>query len=135
MIWQEIWLSKKVAFREIVDTFAKVFCIDPRKVGVDASIMPILPSTTIKVVVQDLGGGDFPFVLSVYLAPPVEAPSRESEAEIVGNICRALDCDCLISDESVNPYVMLRVNRLGEVQAVSLDVDMLDNFNLFIIKQ
>ncbi|MCY2928671.1 MAG: hypothetical protein NTV86_04095 [Planctomycetota bacterium] len=49
-----------------------------------------------------------------------------SSADCVVRLASFLQCNCLISDESVNPYRMIHVSRAGALRAVFVDVVALD---------
>ena len=64
--------------------------------------------------------GLFPTSLEVY---PSASRRRLEEAEIARRASAHFKAECLISDESENPYAWQLVDQAGRIEAVSIDPD------------
>ena len=72
--------------------------------------------------------GDFPLWLNIHRYEDA------SDLSIAKSISIHSDIDCLIADDSVNPYSWILVSDKGEnIKKVCLDVNQLDNFERMII--
>lgn len=76
--------------------------------------------------------GSFPTALSFYIHD--EKIRRLDEQQVIKQLCVLLNCSCLISDNSNNPYSWLLAQATGSTQHVSLDPVMLDDEEAYIIK-
>ena len=57
-----------------------------------------------------------------------------TEAEIARRIAETLNCDCLISDDSLNPYTWVRIDAAGHRSVVDVEPDAFDRNELHIIR-
>lgn len=72
-------------------------------------------------------GGDFPTSLEIRVVE--RGPDPKSLAKALANI---LGCECLISDDSVNPFTWVLVSRDGAMTSVAVDPDALDSDELVL---
>jgi hypothetical protein len=75
-------------------------------------------------------GGDYPLHLSVY---PQQSHALEQPVA-AAVLARLLNCSCLISDASPDPFAWLQVNPSGQVAAVSVDPEGLDRNELCLTR-
>ena len=47
-------------------------------------------------------------------------------ADVAISLAKILQCNCLISDDTADPYKMLYVSSLGNIKPVMLDISALD---------
>lgn len=132
MLWQDIYLSKTIAPRELTTALAGVFGLKSAAVRVAETEFTDKAPATLKVLCEATRyGGDFPLRLELYLYDP--ALQRDATA-VTTQLCRALRCQALISDGSGNPYARLLVKADGEPRTVLLDVQALDAQNVLALK-
>jgi hypothetical protein len=77
-------------------------------------------SVTSLVVLDEIFGGEFVLLLSFYFQE--NYIGIHDPIEIAKRLSTKLKCQCLISDDQINPYTMLRIDREGNVQQVTLSV-------------
>lgn len=73
--------------------------------------------------------GDFRTLLSFHEGEFSSLPRLETARRL----CSILQCDCLISGNTINPYSMVLVTSQGEAGAVALDAERLDSSNEYVI--
>lgn len=77
--------------------------------------------------------GDFP--LYIEITPLKKDLSGADEQTITGLICKALDCQAIISADFYNAYVWTLVSGPNQYQNVEMDADILDRADSgFVIK-
>jgi hypothetical protein len=124
VIWNDILVDRVLAKKEVVDGLTAMLNVDENDIGVVEDIAQIdsPQSPSVVCVVSDLIG-DFSLLISIYIRGYLQLPSL---VEAVKNFCKTLECTCLVSDDSADPYTMLCIDKRGRVRAVNLDVDLLD---------
>jgi len=126
VIWHDVLLDRKVEDREIEDAVASAFEVPNDEVRVVHLLSDAPPRGEITILcVCSWLDGDFPLLLSIY----VFGLAYESRpvVPVVQGICRDLDCTCLVSDSSPDPYQMLLLEGQGEPTLVELEVSELDD--------
>jgi hypothetical protein len=84
---------------------------------------PIRDSIRILCQVQDVDG-DFKQIISLYLKDATLSSLLTDET--LGKFCNELDCDCLISDDSDNPYSMRLIQGKNDFKTVYLSPEFLE---------
>jgi hypothetical protein len=132
MSWHDLLIDRNLSKDEVLAAMSQVFSVSPTDVLVVDDIAEAEVSEHIRLLCERMPvQGDFSMKLSIYV--------RDSELEqldpklIIRQFCCILHCQCLISDSSVNPYLMLLVQESGDIQPVSLNPDRLDENEEYII--
>ena len=126
MTSQDILISRDLAADETIAGLSAVLSVEPKEVVLvaDWDEFPIARGAPVICHRTHLGG-HYPLILHLYINALAIKPSNDLEA--VRHLCKIWQCDCLMSDDSLNPYLMLHVSRTGEASTVSVDVEKLDN--------
>lgn len=130
MFWQDIFIDKMLSKSEIVSTFSKVFNIDEKMVKLIKDIEDITQNNGSSIICQTYKTkAEFPLRLSVYIVDDRIIPNDGQRTLI--QMSKELGSDILMSDDSNNPYLMLRICSDGSVTQVSIDIDAYDNAEEF----
>ncbi len=134
MYWHDILLSKKVSESEILAVFSDIFSISPQYILVAEDITKTNVGSQVKIAIERMSAkGDFPLRLAIYL---YDSPLEQLDSyAIVGQLCEMLNCACLISGDSANPYLMLLVKGIGTYQPVYVDADHLNDGDEYVISR
>jgi hypothetical protein len=133
MLWSEILINKQIAEDRITQILAAVFNIPESEIVFTADVITLDADATRQLVVEQTSlDGEFPSRLSLYLFE--ESLVDTEPMAIAQQLSRNLACQCLMSDDDINPYSWLLVDA-GNVQKVMLDADALDDNDEFIIKK
>jgi hypothetical protein len=71
-------------------------------------------------------------LLSIYVR---DRSLKYERLPFVEEFCERLQCSCLVSDSSPNPYSKMLVRGRGDTQAVYLDPERLDDHDEYVIKE
>ena len=125
MIWQDIIVRRPLGDRALVGGMAAAFGINPHEVLIlrRASVFPEPGGAKVVCVVSERVEG-FRIALSVYTYSG-ELNGIDPVA-VVKRFASVAQTECLMTDESPDPYTMLSVHPTGECVSVKLDVDRLD---------
>lgn len=131
MIWQDIVVDRSLREDEIREGMKTMFGIDSRQIAVISSIAEIIGVGDARVAcaVSPLPG-PFCTMLSVYILD-AEMPAP-TPLEAVAKFCTALQCCCLVADDSPNPYSAWLMSASGEAHQVYLRPSNLDR-NEYVI--
>ncbi|MDQ3252991.1 MAG: hypothetical protein M3R15_03635 [Acidobacteriota bacterium] len=127
----DVFIDRKLTSDEIANAMSKLLSISPAEVLVvdDITKLESRLGEDIHVLCEQVPmKGDFSVRIANYLRDAglekfVEQIGNEA---LTGQFCDELDCRCLISDDSVNPYSWLLVQGTGDVQSVSIDAHRSD---------
>ncbi len=131
--WQDVLLSRRVDDGTLVRAFGDVLGVPRAGVRVIETVedLPPLSEAGVGLVLDRVSlGGDFPLQVSIYVRDPGAAgrvTSPDADVGLIRDVCRILDCDALVSDDSPSVLTSLRVRSSGEVDAVTLDPDRLEH--------
>jgi len=126
MFGEDILLGRALTNDEIVAALAAAFSVAGEDVTVvDGPIQGEVDADARIRCERFAVGGDFPTHLSVYLLDA--ALDVLDRMATVRHLCAELRTECLVSDDSVNPYTMLLVQAAGAERAVSLDPRRMDD--------
>jgi hypothetical protein len=115
-----------------VSNVSQVFFISPAGVLVVDDITESAVSEDICIITEKMPvKGDFLLKLSIYLLD--SKLERFNFKAIARKFCSILSCQCLISDDSVNPYSMFLVKESKDIQLVYLEPEQLDENEEYII--
>lgn len=132
MLWEDIELARPIPDALLVRALAAAFETASSSVAVvdDVEALPRPEDRRRRILLERWPQpGQFPLHLRIYLRDPDLRAQVAARAQSIGRVqrlCVHLDCDCLISDDDVNPYGMLLVRRTGLVEPVRLDGDALE---------
>ena len=112
----------------ILDSLSKVFDISSQKIFITNDICSIdTKLDDIELLCEKaIAEGNFLNILTLYLRSENLQQARYLEQNIFIQFGKLFDCECLISDNSPNPYTMILINSNG-VKNVSLVPEDLDN--------
>jgi hypothetical protein len=133
MIWQEFLVARNLTENEIANAIAQLFLIPLTDVLVVDDIVKTDVSERIRVLCERMSvEGDFSIRLSIYLR---DSNLEQSDSTLkIGQFCQLLNCQCLVSDESVNPYQWRLVQSSETWKLVYLDPKLLDENEEYIIQ-
>jgi hypothetical protein len=130
----DVIASRVLDAQEIQAAVSHLFGILPNVVLVVNDLEELLeetvPDRRVMCHVSHLPSGAFRTVLSFHEGEFSALPRLET----VKRLCVILRCDCLISDDTLNPYAMVLVDRQGESVLILLDPDRLDEQNEYVIR-
>lgn len=133
MIWQEFLVDRNLTKNEIANAIAHLFLIPLTDVLVVDDIVETDVSDRVRVLCERMSvEGDFSIRLSIYLR---DSNLEQSDSTLkIGQFCELLNCQCLVSDESVNPYQWRLVQSSETWKLVYLDPKLLDENEEYIIQ-
>ena len=133
MIWEDVLIGCPVDTPRLQDALAATFSVPAEQVcvvdDIEDSLTLMQPTAALLVQRTPLDGGEFPVLASIYVRDDrlsQQASQSEEAVRLARRLSAELACDCLISDDDINPYTMLRVRPTGEIDAVTLEADALD---------
>jgi hypothetical protein len=132
MFWQDVLVGCLVSDATLRRAVATALDTAPRLVKIVEAISGESNTQvgTLGVIVErGQLAGDFPLHLSIYVdesALAVDIRQPEMSMRHLLRLSEALQCACLISDDSFDPASWLRVLPSGQVEQVMLDPDLLD---------
>ncbi|HWE97358.1 MAG TPA: hypothetical protein VG269_25595 [Tepidisphaeraceae bacterium] len=123
----DLHLAREPAESEIAASLGDAFGVTPGQIVIVAETAGLdFSSPNVLLVVQRTRrGGGFPCSLSVY--PQTTALASRAEDDIARAAARCLHCDCLISDDSPNPYSWQIISPDGTARHVFVDVNAFDD--------
>lgn len=134
MIWQEFLVDRNLTENEIANAIAKLFLVPLTDVLVIDDIAETDVSERVRVLCERMSvEGDFSMRLSIYL--------RDSNLEQIDStlkisqFCELLNCKCLVTNESVNPYQWWLVQGSQSWKLVYLDPKRLDENEEYILQK
>jgi len=134
MIWQEFLVDRNLTENEIANAIAQLFLIPLKDVLVVDDIVETDVSDQVRVLCERMSvEGDFSIRLSIYLR---DSNLEQSNSTLkIGQFCELLNCQCLVPDESVNPYQWLLVQSSENWKLVYLNPKALDENEEYIIEK
>ena len=128
----EIHLDRRVERRRVAPLLARVFGVRADDVAVadDADQLPLAPPRLACVYRERRG--DFP--LSLELIPDATLVAESTEVEVARRLAGALDCRCIISDDSLNPFTSVMIEPGGLMYRVAVEPDALDRNELRVTR-
>jgi hypothetical protein len=134
MIWQEFLVDRNLTEDEIASAIAQIFLIPLTDVLVVDDIVETDVSDQVRVLCERMSvEGDFSIRLSIYLH---DSNLEESNSTLkIGQFCELLNCQCLLPDESVNPYQWRLVESSESWKLVYLNSELLDENEEYIIQK
>ncbi|RKZ38334.1 MAG: hypothetical protein DRR16_33685 [Candidatus Parabeggiatoa sp. nov. 3] len=132
MIWQDILVDKNLDFQNIALELAKIFEVNLSEVLVLEEITDTPIPQNIAILCQAQATlGDFKMLLSIYIHEQTLF-KKCTITNCIPKFCDSLECVCLVSDGSINPYTMLLVTGNAEWKSVSLSPSELEE-NRYIL--
>jgi hypothetical protein len=128
----EIHLERLPERAEMAALLAKVFEVAADDVAVveEHAHLPLTPRRLSCIYRERTG--DFP--LSLELIPDAGLVERTTEAMVARMLVEALDCRCIISDDSMNPFTWLMMEPGGLMYRVAVEPDALDRNELRVTR-
>jgi hypothetical protein len=133
MLWEEILLSRSVDDAELLQALSAALGVPRDSVLVVATMADAPPPgkhTRCVVVERTPTRGDFVLQLSIYVFDQAlldRLGHADQALAAVRQICAVLECDGLISDDSLSPTTWLRIRSSGSMDTISLDGERLDD--------
>ena len=119
--------NRDISDNEISDALSKVFDISCQKIFITDDICSIdTKLDDIELLCENINNkGNFGKMITLYLRSENLKKADYLEQNIFIQLCNLLDCECLISDDSYNPYTMILIknNCLKNVYFVPEDLD------------
>jgi hypothetical protein len=133
MIWQELLVDRNLDAAAVVDAIVRLLPVEPAHVLVVADVTEAPVPADVKVLCErGEVRGEFPLRLSIYVRDP-ELATADARA-FAGRLCELLGCRCLVPDGSPDPYCMLLVEGVGRERLVSLDAELLDEREEYVVR-
>ncbi len=128
----EIHLDQPVERGAVPSLLAKIFGIAPSEVAVaaEAAQLPLEPRRL--SCIHRERRGDFPLSLELILDRTLAA--RCTELDVARWLVDELDCRCIVSDDSLNPFTWLMVEPGGLMFRVAVEPDALDRNELRVTR-
>lgn len=124
MSWQDIALESVIENRELGAVLAAVFETNEPAVLIAESIPEKKLDSDIKVMcISRLIGGQFPLMLEIFLRDK-RLEDRDPVLAVMA-ISNLLNCRCLMSDGSINPYQWRLIDH-AQIRTVFVDVEGFD---------
>lgn len=125
MFWEDILVDRMLTSDEIKAAISNSFLIAMTEVLVVDDIADTIVTEQVRVLCEQIPTrGDFLMKLSIYLRDP--SLERFDHKQVIGKLCNLLDCKCLISDNSDNPYSMLQIEGETSQRNIFLKPELLD---------
>jgi hypothetical protein len=127
MIWQDIVVQRSLSDHELLMGLAASFGVGLHEVLVCQSKdgFPEPKEDTKVVCISFERAKGFRMVLSLYTY--FDPPRQIDPIALTRIFARTVQTECLLAEDSPNPYTMIRVRPTGEVVKAKLDVDRLDD--------
>jgi len=134
MIWQDVVVRRLLSDGDLAVGLAVAFRIRSDEVIVNqgGSVFEETPSRKVVCDVFNKSEG-FRLVISLYTF--FDSPREDDPVAVVKEFARVAQTECLLSDDSPNPYTMIHIHPSGEVVSVWLDVDRLDDKGEYHIRE
>lgn len=132
MIWQEIFINRKLSLVAIKAGLSSIFNLDNKIIEIVSRIedLPCLSEEhPVSVVKEDFETGDFVQMLSIYIF----IPPSQSTNEIVYKLCKLWTCRCLVSNDSIDSCSWTLFSETKEVP-VNLNFDMFEQ-GIYILNE
>src|SRR5687767_6069358 len=119
--------DRTLTVAEVRSALCSLLSLNPQEVLIVNDLEELLhpgapPMHKVFCQITPLGGGDFPTRLSLRGAPFEQLPRIQSANEL----CRALRCRFLLSDDDVNPFTFLLVDGTNTPKPVAVEPERLD---------
>ena len=126
MIWQDVVVRLPLDDEAIVRGLAAGFGINPNEVLVHrgADDFPEPDGAKVVCVVSERAEG-FRCVMSLYTF--LDSLRGDDPVAVVQQFAKVVQTECLVTDDSPDPYSMIRVLATGEIGKVNLDMQRLDD--------
>jgi hypothetical protein len=122
MFWQDVLLDRMFENETLAVALADVVGTPGQDVLIVDDIAAAQVNESVRVLCERTElPGDFPLKLSIFLRD--RRLERLNPVSVLLRLCAELDCSCLISDDSEDPYTMLLIDGLGLQRRVSIDPD------------
>lgn len=133
MKWQDMVSERPLSDQEIVTGLSCTFRLNTSEIMVSRKLDNFVNPCDAKLVcIASQRNDGFRCILSIYAYFDA---SGLDEMTVVTGFARACNTELLISDDSPNPYTMIRVLPIGDVVSVKLDVDRLDDKDEYHIRE
>lgn len=129
----EIFVDRQIPSENIRVWLAGYYGISPSTVvAYQEGATEVDGGSRLAIRIETVSSGDFPLDLEIEGAV-VRPKGRSDEVSCVQAFCRHFNCQALTSDEDVNPYTWVLTDQHGECWWVSVDADLLDDQNGFVV--
>lgn len=139
MLWESFLVGRAVPDKPLRDACGGALGIAPQRVRIVERIEDAPPPGDPQVglvIERTPAKGQFPLDVTLYVTEPSRHDSLRDATrsrELLVAICRRLCADCLISDDSPDPYTMLLVRPDGGIHRVELDPERLDADEEYVV--
>jgi hypothetical protein len=119
MSCQDILINRSIEFNKIQTALSQIFAINSSDILVVDEVpqTPIQESTRILCQAQEISG-DFKQLVTIYLRD--DSLNSLLTSDTISKLCQRLKCECLISDDSDNPYSMILIRGENDYQTAYL---------------
>lgn len=133
MIWRDIFLSKVIEEKEIIEAFSCILNIDKGKINLIRNILNFRDDDLLTCIIDSLDG-DFCMCLDCYVDF-----NMDNEFEVISSLSMKINCDILITDDTGdnrdNPYAFVIFSPCADPKKVEIDPKLFDEeYKMKIIK-
>jgi len=126
MLWQEILIDRPLTSEAIAIALSELFNLPANVIAVVENIATSESDEHTQIICEKQQiKGEFIEKLSLYLLKANLADNIDLQD--LEKLCQLLHCNCLISDNSLNPFSMILVEASGKNQIIFLDIERLEN--------
>jgi hypothetical protein len=123
-VWQDILVNRILTKVELTDALCSIFQIESSKLIITPNIEDITVTDEAELICETrICKADYPVILSIYLKKEAPKDCRS----LTGTYCEILNCEAIVSDDSLNPFTMLHVMGIGRWEQISLNLGMYDD--------
>ncbi|OPH55976.1 hypothetical protein BC351_29210 [Paenibacillus ferrarius] len=122
MIWQDLFLNRKVTRQELLLGLKNVFNVEEFQIFfTDSTWNQTIPGYVKVLCLTYICKAEFSLRITIYLRDHQLIP--KNDVLIVGKLCELLKCHCLISDVGDNPYSMIQIKNSESSERVFIQLD------------
>ena len=127
MIWQDLVVQNPLSDSELTRGLAIAFDIQPQEVVINRGGIVFEENTKHKILCDVFGKDDgFRLVISIYTFFE-DSHVPDDPIALVKKFVSVTQTECLLADDSPDPYTMIRILTTGEVIKATLHVNYLDD--------
>lgn len=132
MLWNDILIDRNINNDQVVAALSLVFSVSSVDILLVDDIAEAEVSNHIRLLCERIPvQGDFLMKLSIYIRDSMLEQFEPQST--IKQFCGVLHCKCLISDSSINPFSMLLIQELQDIQLIALDPERLGENEQYII--
>lgn len=131
MYWEELYIDKLLNSNEIKTGLKLILPVFDEEILLISNIEELGKiNENIKILCEtSVVKTDFPLKLNVFVRDVNLKTNNDLYS--IGKFCESLNCKVLISNNSINPFTMIRVEGVSDIYNVTIDPDQYDSAEPF----